>query len=259
MDVVGHLAPSRYQEDVRPPGHRAVYGSWYCSETGQWGFSCCRATSRSAPPCAPLESEAESAMAASEDDRQRESDRRAQEVLHWKPRAEFETPEGFVVHTVRYLARSWQRWVHDGSLEAGTKTANLDVRKVLLSVPAAVEAAANVEVLCERLSLREVPKDLIRHLEEFCTSIGDQEYAQANKAYLEIVMGSRKWQLDVPYLVDGNRNGPSVVQGVAERLNKESSNPLDAAGIRDHTVLLRRLLSVAQAASPNPDPSKNCG
>ena len=47
------------------------------------------------------------------------------------------------------------------------------------------------------------------------------EDVQANKAYMEIVMGSRKWQGDVPYLVDGNRNGPSVVQNVAERLNKD--------------------------------------
>ena len=71
---------------------------------------------------------------------------------------------------------------------------------------------------------------------------------------MDIVMGSRKWQGDVPYLVEagrpaehekpplteewystwniletrllqGNRNGPSVVQNVAERLNKKNSEP----------------------------------
>lgn len=46
---------------------------------------------------------------------------------------------------------------------------------------------------------------------------------------MDIVMGSRKWQGDVPYLVEGNRNGPSVVQNVAERINKVNANPLDAA------------------------------
>ena len=45
---------------------------------------------------------------------------------------------------------------------------------------------------------------------------------------MDIVMGSRKWQGDVPYLVEGNRNGPSVVQNVAERINKGNANPLDA-------------------------------
>merc|ERR1711904_468240 len=111
----------------------------------------------------------------------------------------------------------------------------------------------------ERISLREVPGDLCQNLEEFCSCVGAREYVQANKAYMEIVMGSRKWQGDVPYLVEGNRDGPSVVQNVAERVNKSNSNPLDVAGIREHTVVLRRLMSVAQAAQPNVDPSKNNG
>ena len=66
---------------------------------------------------------------------------------------------------------------------------------------------------------------------EFCSCVGEQEYVKANKAYMDIVMGARKWQGDVPYLVEGNRNGPSVVQNVAERINKINSNPLDTSDL----------------------------
>jgi len=181
-------------------------------------------------------------------------------VRDWRPRDAFETAEGFVAHAVRYLVSKWSSWLQDGTLKSSSYAcANPSVGTAILSETNLAEAFRGVEVFCERLSLREVPADLCRHLEEFCNCTGSREYVQANKAYMEIVMGSRKWQSDVPYLVDGNRNGPSVVQNVAERLNKKMENPLDVAGIRDHTVLLRRLLTVAQAALPNDDPSKNNG
>merc|ERR1712039_206768 len=107
------------------------------------------------------------------------------------------------------------------------------VAKVLLSASAATEASKGIEAICERLGSRAVPAELVGHFEAFCSHVGAREYTQANKAYMEMIMGRRKWLGDVPYLVEGNRNGPSVVQNVAERLNKTNQNPLDAAGIRD--------------------------
>ncbi|CAE8624153.1 unnamed protein product, partial [Polarella glacialis] len=189
------------------------------------------------------------------------ADAKAKEAaqLEWRPREGFETPEGFVVHASKYMAANWVRWLRDGTLAACAEKLDPEAQKVILADASAKEATRGVRVFCERLSSMEVPKDLSRQLEEFCSCIGAREYGQANKAYIEIVMGSRKWQGDVPYLVEGNRNGPAVVQSVAERLNKTNKNPLDEAGIRDHAVLLRRLLKVCQAVLPNAEPSKNCG
>ncbi|CAJ1354258.1 unnamed protein product, partial [Effrenium voratum] len=132
---------------------------------------------------------------------------------------------GFIVHATKRLASQWLQWLRDGSL---TKQAHLlepDARKVLLSEQAARGAVEQVRQFCQRLGNRG-PSELTKPLEEFCSCIGAREYAKASKAYMDIVMGARKWQGDVPYLVE---------------------NPLDEAGIRDHAVLLRRLLKVCQA------------
>lgn len=253
-----HLASSRYQEDVWPRGHKSAWGSWYCKSTGRWGLACCQSTDRNALGCTPVDSEAETTASRNTSGGGGDSAERLQ-AREWRPREAFETPEGFVAYAAKYLVSCWRMWLADGILSDRVRTANAEAAKVLLSTVAVDEASRGVETFCERLASRQVPKDLAKQLEEFCSCVHSREYAQANKIYMEIVLGSRKWQLDVPYLVEGNRNGPSVVQNVAERLNKESCDPLDVAGIRNHTVLLRRLLSVAQVVNPNEDPSKNCG
>ena len=41
-------AASRYEEDVLPGNHTAVWGSWFDVRSGAWGYACCRATARAA-------------------------------------------------------------------------------------------------------------------------------------------------------------------------------------------------------------------
>ncbi|CAJ1387355.1 unnamed protein product [Effrenium voratum] len=119
----------------------------------------------------------------------------------WRSRQDFETSEGFIVHATKHLASQWLQWLRDGSL---TKQAHLlepDARKVLLSEQAARGAVEQVRQFCQRLGNRG-PSELTKPLEEFCSCIGAREYAKASKAYMDIVMGARKWQGDVPYLVE---------------------------------------------------------
>ncbi|PRP83386.1 alanyl-tRNA synthetase [Planoprotostelium fungivorum] len=40
------IPQSRYEEDVIPGNHKAVWGSWWCE--GKWGFSCCRQMNKNA-------------------------------------------------------------------------------------------------------------------------------------------------------------------------------------------------------------------
>ncbi|KAM0748511.1 hypothetical protein T439DRAFT_327772 [Meredithblackwellia eburnea MCA 4105] len=37
-------AKSKYDEDVFPGNHSSVWGSWYNTQSGQWGFACCHST-----------------------------------------------------------------------------------------------------------------------------------------------------------------------------------------------------------------------
>eukprot|EP00929_Paragymnodinium_shiwhaense_P021300 TRINITY_DN13929_c2_g1_i2.p1 TRINITY_DN13929_c2_g1~~TRINITY_DN13929_c2_g1_i2.p1 ORF type:complete len:258 (+),score=46.86 TRINITY_DN13929_c2_g1_i2:198-971(+) len=256
VENLAHLARSKFEEDRVPPGHRSIFGSWYCAESGRWGYACCRGASKSAAACCAIESDsaAEPTAAAAA-----AAAPKFMTVTAWKPREDFETAEGFIAHAARFLASQWRQWLEDGVATKRASAVDPAVAKVLTSTATAHSVAKGIEVICERLAAREVPAELVGHLEEFCNQVGVREYAQANKAYMEIIMGKRKWQGDVPYLVEGNRNGPAVVQNVAERLNKTNANPLDAAGIRDHVVSLKRLLTVAQAVQPNADPSKNSG
>lgn len=258
LSELNNLARSRYSEDAWAPGHRSVWGSYYDSEAKRWGFSCCKATERAGQGCRPLDSQSESERSGTDVEAQGKKDT-LPSVEEWMPREEFETQEGFIVHAVRYMATRWRSWLKDGTLANSAKSAGPDLAKVLLSEANALQASRGVEVICARLDEKQVASEVTLRLEEFCTSVGAKEYAQANRAYMEMVLGSRKWQSDVPYLVDGNRNGPSVVQGIAEQLNKKNQNPLDAAGIRDHIVQLRRLMSALQAVHPNEDTSKNNG
>ena len=251
MAIGERLASSRYSEDIHPVGHQSVWGSWYDSDRRVWGFSCCKATDKGAPPCTSTPERPAEALPA-------EVAKDGDDVT-WRPRADFETAEGFVVHASIYLAFQWLKCLQDGTLSTKADCFDVDARKILLSEQGAKESLEKVKQFGRRLDDGKVPQKLSQSLEEFCSCIGEKEYVKANKAYMDIVMGARKWQGDVPYLVEGNRNGPSVVQNVAERINKINSNPVDEAGIRDHAVLLRRLMKVAQVLRPNEDPSRNCG
>jgi len=55
------LLQSNFDEDVHEFGHHSVWGSWYNTESSQWGYTCCRTMSRSTP--CPLAEEEEAAAA----------------------------------------------------------------------------------------------------------------------------------------------------------------------------------------------------
>jgi len=235
-----------------PYGHRSVWGSWYCTDTQRWGYSCCRKTSRHAPPCCqePATSAAESESGGAP------PAAAAAAASEWKPREAFGTAEGFVAHAMRHLAACWTAWLRDGALAAQAPALSPSAAAVLLSERAAREAVGSVEDFCGRLYQQLLAPDLVAKLEDICGCIHAREYAQANRLYVELTIGARKWLSDLPVFVrfDAKRQDTDV------RWTPESGrSPLDEAGVRGHVVLLRRLLAVAQAVRPNADPSKNCG
>jgi len=251
------LATSRFEEDAVPPGHASVWGSWYCTETHCWGFQCCRTTQRNARPCRPL-CAALVAFSASEAEPELHSAKVAGD-LEWRPRESFSTSEGFVAFALRRLSRLWMAWLQDGTLgHARTSTGGLgsSAASVVLSEKAAREAASGIEEFCSRLYQQLLAPELVNKLQEMCVFIQAREYAQANKVYVDLAIGTRKWLTDLPVFVrfDAKRQDTDV-----SWTPDDGANPVDEAGVRSHVVLLRRLLTVSQVALPNPDPSKNCG
>ena len=212
--------------DINPAGHQSVWGSWFDLIEDCGDLRVARPPAKRLQPVASLPTlPPQEALP--------ESGTKKNFETTWRPRGDFETSEGFVVHASIYLAFQWLKCLQDGTLSARADCFDVDVRKVLLSEQAAKESLEQVKKFGRRLDDGKVPQKLAQSLEEFCICVGEREYVKANKAYMDIVMGARKWQGDVPYLVEGNRNGPSVVQNVAERINKVNANPVDEAGIRD--------------------------
>lgn len=47
------MAKSKYDDDALFGQHTAVWGSWYDTNTGNWGYACCRHHVKSDPECVP--------------------------------------------------------------------------------------------------------------------------------------------------------------------------------------------------------------
>ncbi|CAE7473364.1 SLU7 [Symbiodinium natans] len=191
------LATSRYAEDAIPLGHASVWGSWFCTKTQSWGFACCRATDKEAKPCKP-----EAALAMSEPEEPQPSPRRepkASSEPEWLPRSSFETSVGFLTHSLEHFLSCWRRGLQEPASASrlqglGSGSSNLTSEKSV------AEAARAVEELCRKLGAQRLSVDLLRKLEEMVVSIGDREYANANKIYMDLVIGTKKWLNDMPYM-----------------------------------------------------------
>lgn len=248
------LAASRYSEDAIPLGHASVWGSWFCTKTQSWGFACCHATDREAKPCKP-----EALLATSEPEDMVSTPRReaeaSSEASEWLPRSSFETSVGFLTHSMQYFLRCWRSGFQDPTTARrlqglGSGGSNLTSER---SVD---EAGRAVEDMCRKLGAQRLSVDLLHKLEEMVVSIGDREYVHANKIYMDLVIGTKKWLNDMPYMVNFSMSR----QDTEVHWTPESgSHPVDEAGLRSHVVVLRRIMMVLQALSPNTDPSKNCG
>mmetsp|Transcript_63552 Transcript_63552/g.143460 ORF Transcript_63552/g.143460 Transcript_63552/m.143460 type:complete len:255 (-) Transcript_63552:48-812(-) len=247
------LAASSFEEDAAPSGHGSIWGSWYCTATHRWGFRCCRATSRQAAPCCPQLL----AMASEPEDEARSTPKAAAAAsTDWRPRQEFGSPETYVAHAMQHLALRWQAWLNDGTLAGAAQAMSSSAAGVLLSERVAKEAKGSVEYFCGRLYQQVLAKEIVSKLEEVCTCIHEREYTKANKLYVDLTIGSRKWLSDLPVFVhfDMKRQDTDV-----KWTPDSGKNPLEEAGLQEHILVLRRLLAVSQMVLPNDDPSRNCG
>ncbi|CAK8993240.1 unnamed protein product [Durusdinium trenchii] len=265
------LAASRYEEDVVPPGHSSVWGSFFSSQDG-WGYACCRATDKNAPACC------ESERPALPESKRADQAPNEKVTKSWMPRSSFQTSVGFLAHALQYLLQCWR--------SAGTKSPEFVPRGDRMpSQKAMDEVDTAIRDLSDKLGAQKLPLVLLLKLEEMVTCIGEKEYTSANKIYMDLVIGSKKWLNDMPYMV----NFSMARQDTEVHWTPQSStDPVEEAGVREHIVALRRLMMALQAGlgneqephcttlrtwrrmrpfhlldpealDPNADPSKNCG
>lgn len=164
-----------------------------------------------------------------------------------------------MAHALKHLTSSWSSWIHNGSGEpaaASSRSFHSSLPDVLRSERAAKEAAESVEDFSRRLCQRSLAPTLVGKLEEMCTFISEREYAQANKVYMDLAIGTKRWLTDMPVSVSFSMSRQDTDIKWTPNCG---ANPIDEAGLRSHVVVLRRLLTVAQALQPNENPSKNLG
>lgn len=162
------------------------------------------------------------------------------------------TAEAYVAHAAVYFACCWERWLADKTLASCRRLSAAS----LLSDSAAREAVRCMREFGDKLCEKPLAPELISKLEEMCTCIHEREYAQANKVYMDLAIGAKKWMSAMPVQVSFSMSRQDTE---VKWTPGDGQDALDESGLRKHLILLRRLLTIAQAVCPNDDPSKNSG
>ncbi|CAK8992550.1 unnamed protein product [Durusdinium trenchii] len=235
------LAASRYEEDVVPPGHSSVWGSFFSSQDG-WGYACCRATDKNAPACC------ESERPALPESKRADQAPNEKVTKSWMPRSSFQTSVGFLAHALQYLLQCWR--------SAGTKSPEFVPRGDRMpSQKAMDEVDTAIRDLSDKLGAQKLPLVLLLKLEEMVTCIGEKEYTSANKIYMDLVIGSKKWLNDMPYMVNFSMARQDTEVHWAPQ---SSTDPVEEAGVREHIVHVSaweaglRLMLLLEQGVPTP-------
>jgi len=260
-----HLVSSElFREDVLEDGHEAIWGSFYDAEGRSWGYACCRGTSRH-QPCANKEQEPEEkrprrARRASSEDSESEQRKFDEKPVDWssppedlRPRGEVGegSAEEFIEHFVRYAVGAWQRELEGGLLAA--RAGRNPELKTFVSVDALRQAEASLSPLLRQLRQGTVNGEILKHLDEMASRAANREYAAANKAYMELTIGNKKWQNVLAGAQGKHNKGGTVYLMPQSALTAYDSDPV----AQKYMQALRRVILFAQYKRPNDDVSKH--
>lgn len=200
-----------------------------------------------------------------------------------KPREHFSSAEVFIAYAMQFILDEWRRCIRlplasDQNEQRDNATARNraaeaaatlgGVQGVLRSEAALQQTSRSVKQLRKLVKSQELGADVVEKIEHLCMSMLSKEYQVANKAYMDLALGNRTWQMEVPTLMEGGMTGMNGVERgrmwkqarTAQKMNaSRTSSVMDDAEVKAHMVALRRLLTVAQVMQPNEDPSKNAG
>lgn len=262
-------------------GHGAVWGSWYDLQKKQWGYACCRSLDRNsscssgAPGaatggshgggCADAgdgkdDSGADDSDATDSEEAHRHA---AEKPFDWSgppaellPRevieAQDEKPGAFVAHFVRFTIGAWRRLL-EGADDGGRENdEGIDVFKNEQSFQ---EVEGAMEPLMRLLDAGETNPTVMQQLSKMVCLASEREYADAGKAYMDMVLGRKKWNNTLASYggTSGTNKGARIYITKQDDLLEYDKDPV----VQKYMQGLRRLVLLAQFVNPNPDTSKH--
>mmetsp|Transcript_87489 Transcript_87489/g.276457 ORF Transcript_87489/g.276457 Transcript_87489/m.276457 type:complete len:274 (-) Transcript_87489:51-872(-) len=267
-DAQRHLVSSDlYREDALEADHQAVWGSFYDREAKRWGYACCQGTSRH-QPCQLQEASGEPAKPkrkkARDDSSDSDSPRRRKEppkekTIDWSS-APMELPSpspnarddaALIEQVVRFGVGAWQREVNSCSTEGqGPPAPEL---AAFSSADALRQAQEALGPLLLQLQAGRVEAGVLSRLGEMLALAAEREYAAANKVYMELTMGNKRWQNVMAGAQGLHNKGASIKLIPQSKLNAFDSDP----AAQKYIIALRRLIQFLQYKRPNEDVSKH--
>lgn len=257
------------KEDLLEADHKAVWGSFYDRETRRWGYGCCRGTDKGQPcvvaAAAAAAEQIEEQSAASQRKSSRRDDssdsaenrrrtarvrERDAQAIDWSSAPSELLPPGddvgaaaLIEHVVRYTVGAWQR-------ELGNVNANGRAPQNPQGV--AAEVSQNAELLkqtrdalttlLQQLSRGKVESSVLAQLRDMLSYAVSREYAAANKVYLELTMGNKRWQNVVAGAQGLHNKGAKITLIPQSKLNAFDSDP----AAQKYILGLRRLIQFLQ-------------
>eukprot|EP00747_Dinoflagellata_sp_TGD_P169346 gnl/TRDRNA2_/TRDRNA2_198119_c0_seq1.p1 gnl/TRDRNA2_/TRDRNA2_198119_c0~~gnl/TRDRNA2_/TRDRNA2_198119_c0_seq1.p1 ORF type:complete len:331 (+),score=58.17 gnl/TRDRNA2_/TRDRNA2_198119_c0_seq1:79-1071(+) len=247
---------SLWTEGVREHGHSAVWGSFYSSETKQWGYSCCSSVVRGAP--CPLQKKEDAADNDSDEDTvkkaRRHEDWRATKLLddepptELEPRTAYNSDEDFLGRFVLYWFHAWSAGTGMSASEKPDAKAVQSAREALLP-------------LLQQLQKGTCQKALLGNLSDFADLAMQREYSKANDVYIAITIGKATWHSDLDLGEQRAHWGQGCQLRTMQRqvVSKDRSivNLFDTDPVVQRYVHgLKRLVTHIQSVQPSVDPSK---
>lgn len=274
---------SLWKENVYLLGHNSVWGSWYDLQARRWGYACCRSFDRhgscqsiepsGAAPSGPLSSDNENSD-VSDTDEEKEARRRAEErPIDWSgapaellPRASLEDAasnnggqpgSAFLAHFLYFAVGAWRQLLEKGAGGQGGPDGGPEGASPSLfeDAQALQEAEAALAPLVRQLEKNALDPTVLQQLDRMVSLAAEREYADAGKAYMDMVLGNKKWNNTLASYggTGGTNKGARIYITKQDVPNEYDLNPV----AQKYIQCIRKLVYVTQCVRPNSDSSKH--
>jgi len=281
-----------WKEDNFESEHTSVWGSWYNSETKQWGYACCRTLQR-CQPC-PIEKpkpampELEGSDSGIEKTSETDSEEYKTEKSPWNwnnpptqllpaPMSEDASRKEkseWLGHFVSYSLGVWQREQEQGfkKFTSEQRASFKDLASIQTAMAPLMWRLRKGESLDRgegnwrhgktksretRTSMEgKFVKELgvLDSLHKMATSAVEKDYFEANAVYMKLAFGNKMWNLTHVAHV-----AACTMKGAREyRRNRDSLNTYDNDPVSQRYMhAFKKLMHFLQSMNPNEDPRKN--
>jgi len=166
--------------------------------------------------------------------------------------AQDEKPGAFVAHFVRFAIGAWRRLLESTDNPGRGDEEGPEAFKNEQSLQ---EVEAAMVPLMRQLEAAQANPTVIQQLSKMVSLAADREYAEAGKAYVDMVLGHKKWNNVIASYggTSGTNKGARIYVTKQDDLVEFDKDPV----VQKYMQCLRRLVLLTQHVRPNPDTSKH--